>query len=102
VHFAIGIFCHYSANVRADITVAAAAAVYFAGLIEENPELVLRMPYYLGQDVRLLDDLPIEIQNMMVLGGRGLGFLDRYWNNRLTEKSSQVQWDAGNSSSSGY
>lgn len=33
-----------------------------AGLIEENPELLVRMDYYL--DARLLDELPVEIQNV--------------------------------------
>lgn len=60
---------------------------------------MLRMPYYLGDDVRLLDDLPIEIQNMMVLGDHGVGYLYRYWNNRLTERPRRSQWDTGGSSS---
>jgi hypothetical protein len=34
-------------------------------VIEENPELLVRMDYYLG--ARLLDDLPVELQNV---GGR--------------------------------
>lgn len=59
------------------------------------------MPYYLGQDVRLLDDLPIEIQNMMVLGGKGLGLLYRIWENRHTERPSQVNWDTSSGSSGG-
>jgi hypothetical protein len=33
------------------------------------------MPYY--ADAVLLDDLPIELQNMMVLADQGLGFLYR-------------------------
>lgn len=70
-----------------------------AGIIEENPELIMRMPYYLGEDVRLLDDLPIEIQNMMVLGDHGVGYLYRYWNNRLTERKSQSKWDTGSAAS---
>jgi hypothetical protein len=62
--------------------------------VDENPELLLRMPYYL--DALLLDDLPIEIQNMMVLGDHGLGYLYRYWNNRLTEpRSSSSSSDSG-------
>jgi hypothetical protein len=59
-----------------------------AGLISDNPELILRMPYYLSVDVRLLDDLPIEIQNMMVLGGKGLGLLYKYWGERRSSSSS--------------
>jgi hypothetical protein len=47
----------------------------FAGLIAEHPDLLLRVPYYL--DASLLDDLPIELQNMMVLADQGLGFLYR-------------------------
>lgn len=70
------------------------------GLIEENPELLLRMPYYLHDDIRLLDDLPIELQNMFVLGGKGLGYLHKYWNNRLTERDREAQWDATSTSSS--
>lgn len=71
-----------------------------AGIIGEYPELLLRMPYYLGPDVRLLDDLPIEIQNMMVLGGQGVGHLHRWWNNRLAERKRESKWDGTGSSGS--
>lgn len=37
----------------------------------ENPELLFRMDYYM--DAMLIDYLPIEIQNMMVLTGQGIG-----------------------------
>jgi len=48
------------------------------GLIRENPELLWRMDYY--QDARSLDELPIEMQNWLVLGGQaGIGWLYRYW-----------------------
>lgn len=51
-------------------------------IIVENPELLYRMDYYM--DAMLLDYLPIEIQNMMVLTGQGIGFLYRYYNNSRT------------------
>jgi hypothetical protein len=47
------------------------------GIVEENPELLFRMDYYLK--ALLLDELPIEIQNMMAMAGKGLGFLYRYY-----------------------
>lgn len=72
----------------------ASAAV---GIIQENPELLLRMGYYLGDNVRLLDDLPVEIQSMMVQGHSGLGYLYRYWNNMRTERQDQSSLDSGSS-----
>lgn len=51
-------------------------------LVEEYPELLYRMDYY--RSASQLDDLPIEIQNMMVLGDHGIGFLYRYYRNKHT------------------
>jgi hypothetical protein len=52
------------------------------GLIEENPELLIRMTYYLSEDVRLLDDLPVEIQTMFIPpGDMGIGWLYRHYRN---------------------
>lgn len=42
-------------------------------IVAENPELLFRMDYYM--DAPMLDYLPIEIQNMMVLTGQGLSEL---------------------------
>jgi hypothetical protein len=67
----------------------AAAAAVPPGIVEENPELLFRMDYY--QDAMLLDDLPIEIQNMMVLADQGLGFLYRYYNAKRKDKQKQQQ-----------
>lgn len=36
----------------------------------------------------------------MVLGDHGVGYLYRYWNNRLTERKSQSKWDGTGSSGS--
>ena len=47
------------------------------------------MDYYL--DAMLLDDLPIEIQNMMVLADQGLGFLYRYYNAKKDTQQQQQQ-----------
>jgi hypothetical protein len=49
-----------------------------ADLLEESPGLVARLQYYLDPGVTL-EELPIEIQNAMVLGDHGLGFLYRYY-----------------------
>ncbi|KAI8469466.1 MAG: hypothetical protein J3K34DRAFT_279960 [Monoraphidium minutum] len=49
-----------------------------AGLIEENPELLVRMDYCM--DARLLDELPVEIQTMMIPpGDMGIGWLYRHY-----------------------
>eukprot|EP00775_Hariotina_reticulata_P006197 gene6197-6433_t len=62
------------------------------GILEENPELLLRMDYYLSDNIRLIDELPIEIQNMMVLGDEsGVGFLYRYWRDKQAEQRQQQQ-----------
>jgi hypothetical protein len=72
-----------------------------AGIVEENPELLFRMDYYLGDDIRLIDQLPIEIANMMVLGDEsGIGFLYKYWNNKLGRPSNEQEWPEGGSGSS--
>ncbi|WIA31633.1 hypothetical protein OEZ86_002515 [Tetradesmus obliquus] len=70
-----------------------------AGILEENPVLLLRMDYYLGDDIMLLDQLPMEIANMMVLGDEsGLGHLYKYWRNKLGEPSGEQEWQEGGSS----
>jgi hypothetical protein len=70
-----------------------------AGILEENPELLFRMDYYLGDDIRLIDQLPIEIANMMVLGDEsGIGFLYKYWNNKLGQTSGEQEWQEGGGS----
>jgi len=51
-------------------------------IVVENPELIYRMDYYMG--AVLMDDLPIEIQNMMIVADQGIGFLYRYYRNRAT------------------
>ncbi|KAF6264993.1 hypothetical protein COO60DRAFT_1634046 [Scenedesmus sp. NREL 46B-D3] len=59
-----------------------------AGIIEENPELLFRMDYYLSDDIRLIDQLPIEIANMM------------YWNNKLAKPATEQEWQQGSSGNS--
>ncbi|KAG2493031.1 hypothetical protein HYH03_008694 [Edaphochlamys debaryana] len=51
-----------------------------AWYIGEYPELLYRMDYY--PHVRLLDELPIEIQNMFVVNGQGIGGLHKYYKQR--------------------
>lgn len=46
-------------------------------LLVEYPELVFRMEYYMH--VRTVDELPIEIQNMMIVTGQGLSALHRMY-----------------------
>ncbi|GLI60503.1 hypothetical protein VaNZ11_002666 [Volvox africanus] len=48
-----------------------------AGVVGEYPDLLFRMDYY--QHARMIDELPIEIQNMFVLADQGIGFLHRYY-----------------------
>ncbi|KAG2424564.1 hypothetical protein HXX76_014444 [Chlamydomonas incerta] len=48
-----------------------------APVVAEYPDLVYRMDYY--THVRMIDELPIEIQNMFVLADQGIGFLHRYY-----------------------
>ena len=61
--------------------------------------LLLRMDYYLGDDIMLLDQLPMEIANMMVLGDEsGLGHLYKYWRNKLGEASGEQEWQEGGGS----
>lgn len=43
-----------------------------------------------------LEDLPIEIQNMMILADQGIGFLHRYWGakqqgNSVVELSDELE-----------
>jgi hypothetical protein len=47
-----------------------------ADIVEENPSLLVRMQYYMDAS---LEELPIEIQNMMVIADHGIGFLYRYY-----------------------
>lgn len=49
-------------------------------IIEEHPQLLNRMDYY--SHVTSLEDLPIDIQNMMIIADQGLGFLHRYYKNQ--------------------
>lgn len=73
-------------------TPAFSTAVCGTGILEDNPELLLRMDYYLSDDIRLIDELPIEIQNMMVLGDEsGVGFLYRYWKDKRAEQRQQQE-----------
>jgi hypothetical protein len=53
-----------------------------ADILEESPALVARMQYYL-QPGLALEELPIEIQNAMVLGDHGIGFLFKYYRGQL-------------------
>lgn len=56
------------------------------------------MDYYLSDDIRLIDQLPIEIANMMVLGDEsGIGFLYKYWNKKLQQPSNEQEWDSSGS-----
>ncbi|GLC43442.1 hypothetical protein PLESTB_001557700 [Pleodorina starrii] len=48
-----------------------------AGVVGEYPDLLFRMDYY--KHARMIDELPIEIQNMFVLADQGIGFLHRYY-----------------------
>ncbi|GFR48235.1 hypothetical protein Agub_g10097 [Astrephomene gubernaculifera] len=48
-----------------------------APVVGENPDLLFRMDYY--QHVYMIDELPIEIQNMFVLADQGVSFLYRYY-----------------------
>ncbi|KAL6748215.1 hypothetical protein V8C86DRAFT_2884581 [Haematococcus lacustris] len=51
-------------------------------MVVEYPQLVQRMAYY--QHARMLDELPLEIQNMMVVADQGIGYTYRYYKNRRT------------------
>ncbi|MEW5310529.1 MAG: hypothetical protein WDW38_002318 [Sanguina aurantia] len=46
-------------------------------ILADSPGLLWRLDYY--PDARLLDELPMEVQNAMVLGDSGLGFLYRHY-----------------------
>lgn len=46
-------------------------------ILAETPGLLWRLDYY--PHARLLDELPMEVQNAMVLGDSGLGFLYRHY-----------------------
>ncbi|KAG1666230.1 hypothetical protein FOA52_011530 [Chlamydomonas sp. UWO 241] len=54
-------------------------------IIADNPGLLWRIPdYYM--EARLIDEFPIEIQNMMVLSDAGIGFLHKYWKQQRKEQ----------------
>ncbi|GAX84467.1 hypothetical protein CEUSTIGMA_g11887.t1 [Chlamydomonas eustigma] len=57
-------------------------------IVFDNPELLFRMDYY--QKATLIDELPIEIQNMMILADQGIGYLYRYYNNRSTNYKAEL------------
>lgn len=46
-----------------------------AGLVAEHPELLYRMDYY--TEARMIDELPMEIQNMFIIADQGLGAMHR-------------------------
>ncbi|PNH08702.1 Ubiquitin fusion degradation protein 1 [Tetrabaena socialis] len=69
-----------------------------APVVGDNPDLLFRMDYY--QDVRMLDELPIEIQNMFVLHGGGISFLHRYYNRQRNAAASGGYGGYGTSSAS--
>jgi len=52
------------------VCVAVVLCLQVREIVAENPELLIRMDYYMNAP--MLDYLPIEIQNMMVLTGQGL------------------------------
>eukprot|EP00798_Chlamydomonas_sp_ICE-L_P028649 gene28649-31819_t len=56
-------------------------------IILEYPELVYRMEYY--TEATLIDELPIEIQNMMVVADQGIGYIFRYYQNKATNYQSE-------------
>lgn len=49
-------------------------------VVAEHPELLYRMDYY--KHARMIDELPIELQNMFVVADQGIGFLHRYYKRR--------------------
>jgi hypothetical protein len=55
-------------------------------ILEEHPQLITRMDYY--PHVMTIDELPIEIQNMMIIADQGLGFLHRYYRNKRNQSTS--------------
>lgn len=58
-----------------------------ADIIAEYPELLYRMEYY--TDATLIDELPIEIQNMMIVADQGIGYIFRYYKNRATNYAAE-------------
>lgn len=68
-------------------------------IVNDNPELIYRMDYY--TKATMLDELPIEIQNMMMgsHADQGIGFMVRYYNNRRTNYDAEIlRTDFGSSS----
>eukprot|EP00798_Chlamydomonas_sp_ICE-L_P001961 gene1961-33374_t len=61
-------------------------------IVVDYPELLYRMDYY--PDATLVDELPIEIQNMMAVGGAGIGHMVRYYKNRATNYQAEVDRSA--------
>ncbi len=50
----------------------------------ENPELIFRMRYYMH--VRTLDELPMELQNLMVYTGQGLHHLHQMYSDSISPR----------------
>ena len=65
-------------------------------IVQEHPSLLQRLNYYM--DASSLEDLPIEILNMLVLGDHGIGFLYKYYRGQLQAGGSA---DRGRGSDSG-
>jgi hypothetical protein len=57
-------------------------------IIFDNPELLFRMDYY--PSATMIDELPIEIQNMMILADQGIGYLYRYYSNNKTNYKAEL------------
>jgi len=57
-------------------------------MIAEHPELIWRMEYY--TKATMIDDLPIEIQNMMVVADQSIGYTFRYYRNRRTNYQAEL------------
>lgn len=50
----------------------------------EYPDLIFRMPYYMH--VRTLDELPMELQNIMIYTGGGLQQLWQYHSDSVSPR----------------
>jgi len=57
-------------------------------LLSEHPELLYRLDYY--PKATILDDLPIEIQNMMIVADQSLDATIRYYRNRRTNYGAEI------------
>ena len=58
-------------------------------MIFDNPELLYRMDYYPRSKFSIMDELPIEIQNMMLghHADHGIGYVMRYYANKQRDLS---------------